>query len=731
VRFREHPAWSLLLLACAYLYSALMVVAHLAVFPGAVLIGRPLIETSQQSPGWIFVMWINGYSALTLLSVSLAARFDRQVARPNVGRAILSALGVVVIAVLGFIFLAMTMVDQLPLLLGGSSWTSLNRSLDFTALAMMGAAIAIILLAVRNPLFLWLSLALTAMACANILSEAGGGRYTIGWSVGRLSWLISACALFLYFMDLFARQRKILRKSEQHFQLLMQGVKDYAIYMLDPGGHITSWNIGAQNIKGYEAEEIVGQHFSRFYTIEDQKNGKPARALHEAERAGKYEEEGWRVRKNGSRFWASVVIELIRDDDTGKLVGFAKITRDITEQRKAQELLEQARDRTFQSQKMEAIGQLTGGVAHDFNNLLTIIMGNLDTAKRHVATLSGGIADQLTRVVGNARTGAERAAVLTQRLLAFSRRQPLNPQALDVNKFIAGAVEFLQRSLGETIQVEAIGGGGLWQVEADRHQLEVSLLNLAVNARDAMPEGGKLTIETSNAFLDEEYRRRNPEITPGQYVLISVSDIGAGMTEEVAARAFEPFFTTKSVGQGTGLGLSQVYGFVKQSGGHVKIYSEPGHGTTIKIYLPRLLREVQISEVEPSRVAHQSLGESILVVEDDADVRAYIVEVLRDLNYQVHEARDATTALDLAERLDGRIDLLLSDVVLPGLNGRELVRQIHRRWPDLKVLYMTGYSRNAIVHQGRLDPGVEVIQKPITQANLADRIRDVLDNRPA
>jgi CheY-like chemotaxis protein len=203
------------------------------------------------------------------------------------------------------------------------------------------------------------------------------------------------------------------------------------------------------------------------------------------------------------------------------------------------------------------------------------------------------------------------------------------------------------------------------------------------------------------------------------------------MTEEVAARAFEPFFTTKSVGQGTGLGLSQVYGFVKQSGGHVKIYSEPGHGTTIKIYLPRLLREVHISEVEPSRVAHKSLGESILVIEDDADVRAYIVEVLRDLSYQVHEARDATTALDLAERLDGRIDLLLSDVVLPGLNGRELVRQMHRRWPELKVLYMTGYSRNAIVHQGRLDPGVEVIQKPITQADLADRIRDVLDNRPA
>jgi nitrogen-specific signal transduction histidine kinase/CheY-like chemotaxis protein len=412
------------------------------------------------------------------------------------------------------------------------------------------------------------------------------------------------------------------------------------------------------------------------------------------------------------------------------LIGFTKVTRDITERRKAQELLEQARDRAFQSQKMEAVGQLTGGVAHDFNNLLTIIIGNLDTAKRHAGSLTGGIADQLTRVIGNARTGAERAAVLTQRLLAFSRRQPLDPKALDVNKFIAGAVDFLQRSLGETIEIEAVGGGGLWQVEADRHQLETSLLNLAVNARDAMPDGGKLTIETSNAFLDEDYCRVNPEIAPGQYVLISVSDTGLGMTQDIANRAFEPFFTTKGVGQGTGLGLSQVYGFVKQSGGHVKIYSEPGHGTTIKVYLPRLSGDAQIGEVESSRAAHKSLGETILVVEDDADVRAYIVEVLRDLNYEVMEAQDSATAIDAVERVDGRIDLLLSDVVLPGLNGRELVRQLHVRWPELKVLYMTGYSRNAIVHHGRLDPGVDVIQKPLTQADLADRIRDVLDNRP-
>jgi PAS domain S-box-containing protein len=731
VRLRETPAWSLLVLGCAYLFSALMVVPHLLTFPGAILAGRPLIDASPQSPGWIFVAWINGYALLTLISVLLEARSgDAHIARTRVDRAIAAAAGAVIAVVVGLGLMATLMADRLPPLMGGSSWTMLNRFLTLSALVMLGSGVAVILSMLRSPLFLWLSLALTAMAAANLLSEAGGARYTIGWSVGRVSWLISACVLFLYLLNQFTRQRELLRQSEQHFQLLVQGVKDHAIYMVDVEGRVSSWNIGARNIKGYQPEEIIGQHFSRFYTAEDQQSGLPARALAQAEHEGKYEAEGWRVRKNGSRFWASVVIDPIRDDG-GRLIGFAKVTRDITERRRAQEMIEQARDRLFQSQKMEAVGQLTGGVAHDFNNLLTIIMGNLDTAKRHIGSLTGGIADQLARVIGNARTGAERAAMLTQRLLAFSRQQPLSPKPIEVNKFIAGAVDFLQRSLGETIHIEAVGGGGLWQVEADRHQLETSLLNLAVNARDAMPEGGKLTIETSNAFLDEEYCRSNPEVAPGQYVLISVSDTGIGMNEAIASRAFEPFFTTKAVGQGTGLGLSQVYGFVKQSGGHVKIYSEPTHGTTVKIYLPRLLGEAQAGEVEPSRTAGKSLGETILVVEDDADVRGYIVEVLRELNYEVLEAPDAATTLHLVERRDGQIDLLLSDVVLPGTNGSELVRRIHVRWPELKVLYMTGYSRNAIVHQGRLDPGVEVIQKPVVQADLADRIRSLLDTRPA
>jgi PAS domain S-box-containing protein len=521
---------------------------------------------------------------------------------------------------------------------------------------------------------------------------------------------------------------KTAAESERQFYLLVDGVKDYAIYMLDPQGRVSSWNRGAERIKGYRADEVLGEHFSRFYTEEDQRDGVPERALLQAENEGRFESEGWRVRKDATRFWATVVIDPIHDD-TGKLIGFAKVTRDITERHQAQQRLEQARERLLQMQKMEAVGQLTGGVAHDFNNLLTIILGNLETARRDLGTLTGGAVSRLQRVVGNAMRGAQRAATLTHRLLAFSRRQPLSPRAVDLNKFVATAVDFLQRSLGETVSVEAVGGAGLWHIEVDANQLEAALLNLALNARDAMPGGGKLTIETSNSFLDQNYCRANPEVTPGQYVLIAVTDSGTGMSKEVADRAFEPFFTTKVVGQGTGLGLSQVYGFVKQSGGHVKIYSELGEGTTVKIYLPRLTAGIPAEQTVPPGVGGEGLGETILVVEDDSDVRAYIVEALRDLHYAVLEAQDANSALAVAR--DARVDLLLTDVVLPGMNGRDLAHRLRASRPDIKVLFMTGYSRNAIIHQGRLDPHIELIQKPITQADLAGRIRDVLDARPA
>ena len=516
-----------------------------------------------------------------------------------------------------------------------------------------------------------------------------------------------------------------LADSERGFRLLVQGVVDYAIYMLDPHGIVTTWNPGAERIKGYRAAEIVGRHFRAFFTPEDAAAGVPDHIIQTAAREGRFESEGWRVRKDGSRFWANAVVDAIRDE-TGELIGFAKITRDMTERQTVQAELIKAREQLFQMQKFEAIGQLTGGIAHDFNNLLTIVIGNVEMAQRNVERNAAVSPQQMSRLLGNALMGAKRAATLTQRLLAFARRQPLDAKPLNVNKFIAGMGEFLQRSLGEHIQIEAVGGGGLWGVEVDAAQLESAILNLALNSRDAMPDGGKLTIEANNIYLDQRYSRFNPEILPGQYVAISVSDTGAGMSPETLARAFEPFFTTKIAGQGTGLGLSQVYGFVKQSGGNVKVYSEPGEGTTVKIYLPRLTGEA-VDETTEAPEADAASGETILVTEDDPAVLDYVAEVLKDLNYQVLRAGDGNAALKYLQKETLSIDLLLTDVVMPGMNGRVLAEKASRLKPGIKVLFMTGYSQNAIVHQGRLDPGVQLIQKPLSQGQLASRIRDLLD----
>jgi len=378
-----------------------------------------------------------------------------------------------------------------------------------------------------------------------------------------------------------------------------------------------------------------------------------------------------------------------------------------------------------QSQKMEAVGQLTGGVAHDFNNLLQVIIGNLDTIDRNLP--EGSV--RLRRAANHALKGARRAASLTQRLLAFSRRQPLDPKPANVNALVTGLSELVHRTLGETVAVETVLAAGLWQVEVDPNELEAAILNLAVNARDAMPEGGRLTIETANTHIDEAYASNYAEVAPGQYVAISVSDTGKGMDEATVARAFEPFFTTKPVGRGTGLGLSQVYGFVKQSGGHVKIYSEVGQGTTVKIYLPRLdAANLTEDDVAIDALAPDAEGEeTILVVEDDDDVRTYSVDILRDLGYRVIEAHDGPSALRLLER-QTRVDLLFTDVVLPsGMTGAQVAEQARTLRPDLKVLFTTGYARNAIIHQGRLDKGVKLITKPFASNDLAAKVRDVLD----
>jgi PAS domain S-box-containing protein len=390
---------------------------------------------------------------------------------------------------------------------------------------------------------------------------------------------------------------------------------------------------------------------------------------------------------------------------------------------KTEELTQNA-EALRQAQKMEAVGQLTGGVAHDFNNLLQIIVGNLDTLTRNLPPEAG----RLRRAASQAMNGARRAAALTQRLLAFARRQPLDPKPIDTNSLIRGMSELLHRTLGEIYHIEVVLAAGLWRAEADPNELESALLNLAINARDAMPEGGKLTIETFNAHLDEAYASAHAEVIPGQYSAISVSDTGTGMDADTLSHVFEPFFTTKDQGKGTGLGLSQVYGFVKQSKGHVKIYSEVGEGTTVKIYLPRLYSDGADEDVvEAPAIPEAAAGEVILVVEDDPDVRAYSVESLRELGYHVLEAKDGPAALQ-ALSSHGKVDLIFSDVVLPGgMSGADVVAKARETDPMLKALFTTGYSRNAIVHHGRLDKGVHLLPKPFSFEDLAVRIRDVLD----
>jgi PAS domain S-box-containing protein len=516
-----------------------------------------------------------------------------------------------------------------------------------------------------------------------------------------------------------------LLESERRYRRLIEAVVDYAIFQLDPAGNVTTWNPGAQRIKGYDPDEIIGRHFSRFYTPEDVQLGVPKLALAEAAEQGRFEAEGWRMRKDGSRFWASVVIDRITDE-AGELVGFAKVTRDVTERKQAQEELQRVQLQLAASQKLEAVGQLSGGIAHDFNNLLMIVLGNLETAERN----SRGLAESmnLQRALANAKRGAQRAAALTSRLLAFSRRQALDPKPINLNIFLNGLQEFLQRTLGEPIEVQTVGSAGLWSIEADTNHLESAIINLGINARDAMPDGGKLTVEAVNVLADEDYCRVNPELSPGQYVIVCVTDSGTGMTADVINHAFEPFFTTKEPGQGTGLGLSQVYGFVKQSGGHVKIYSEVGQGTSIRMYFPRYHGDARPvdSDSDELRPEGEKL-ETILVVEDDADLRAYVSELLRDLNYRVVPASSAQAALTILLQEEPKVDLLLTDVVMPGINGRELGRRAQQIRPGIKILYMTGYSRNAVVHQGRLDEGVELLEKPISQAKLALRLREMLD----
>lgn len=507
------------------------------------------------------------------------------------------------------------------------------------------------------------------------------------------------------------------------FRRLVEAVVDYAIYELDPSGQISTWNRGAERIKGYPPDEIIGKHFSLFYTPEDREKGVPARALQIAAERGRYEAEGWRIRKDGSRFWAMVVIDAIHNA-RGDVVGFAKVTRDITERHNAEVKLRSAQEQLASAQKMEAVGQLSGGIAHDFNNLMMIVMGNLESAQSHLRR--GADVHALTRSINNAMRGAQRAAALTSRLLAFSRRQPLDPKVLDLTRFLDGTAEFLQRTLGEKVKVQINLQHELSPIEVDPNQLESALVNLAINARDAMPDGGTLRIEAKLISAEEASHLRVPS---DDFVCITVADSGSGISPENLNRVFEPFFTTKEPGHGTGLGLSQVYGFVNQSGGRIHIESEVGQGTKVHMCFPKLRKRQRGSEIliEENLADGTLENESILLVEDNHDLREFIVDVLKQLGYRVYEAPDGDAALRFLQNAGSEIDLLITDVVMPGLNGRQLVQEVRRFRPALKVLYMTGYARDVLAQKDLNGSSIDMIHKPVSQNELAKRVRAILD----
>jgi PAS domain S-box-containing protein len=495
--------------------------------------------------------------------------------------------------------------------------------------------------------------------------------------------------------------------SDDPFKLLVQSIVDYAIFMLDSRGHVTSWNPGAERIKGYSASEIIGQHFSGFYTEEDRKSGVPKRALETARNEGKYEAEGWRVRKDGSRFWASVVIDAIRDDG-GKLVGFAKITRDLSEKRETQQRLEESREQLFRSQKMEALGQLTGGLAHDFNNLLTAILGASDLALRSIND-----PEKIRRMLDGIRSSAQRGAGLTKQLLAFARAQPLEIKSIDVKSFLADVTMLLRPSLRSNIEVIIETSDQLWNIDADAGALELALLNFAFNARDAMKEGGRVKLSATNRLLDGI-----PEGLHGEHVALRVSDTGIGMSPDVMERVFEPFFTTKSFGEGTGLGLSQVFGFAKQLGGAVTVESELGKGSAFTLYLPAS-RATQSNAINKANGV-RALGR-ILIVEDDEVVADLASGMLSELGFETmvtHSAKEALDRLAAGERPK----VIFSDIIMPGgINGVELAHKIRKRFPELPILLTTGYSEEAVKTHG-----FPVLQKPYELESLASALGDLL-----
>ncbi len=528
----------------------------------------------------------------------------------------------------------------------------------------------------------------------------------------------------------FDDRRQLLeevRQSEERFRLLVSCVKDYAIFMLLPDGTIASWNEGAERAKGYSAGEAIGKHFSMFYTPEDRASGKPAYLLRQAFEQGRVEDEGWRVRKDGTRFWADVILTAVKDEK-GRLRGFAKVTRDVTERKLAAQTITEKQQQILELQKMEAIGRLAGGIAHDFNNLIAGILGCADTLEPTMIPNS-----EAAEEVRQIQKACERAGNLTRQLLAFSRRQIASPTVIQLNDEIAELQKMLVRLIGSDVRMEMRLAPALPPIKMDPGQLQQIIVNLVLNARDAMPSGGSLTLQTQLVKLDELSATQEFSIPSGEYIMLSITDAGTGMSADVRQHIFEPFYTTKPLGKGTGLGLATVYGIVQQNSGMIMVYSEPNVGTSFKIFMPIHSdgAHPQQGGDDPSVSAAAWQGsETILVAEDDPLVLRNTVRSLQGRGDTVLSAADGQAAMEMLGKVQGKIDLLITDVMMPNMNGKELADAVHQSLPALPVIFMSGFSADLVTERGILKKDVSFMEKPFNGLALAQKVRHVLDTLP-
>ncbi|OCK55244.1 hybrid sensor histidine kinase/response regulator [Bradyrhizobium sp. LMTR 3] len=712
----------LLLLANGYLFTAMAAIVHALTFPGLFAPGG-LLGAGPQTTVWLYMVWHGVFPPL-VLGYALLKATDNDKMHGSAVAAVVTSIVAVSIAMTAFTWLVTAQHDRLPILLSGGHYTPVMLAVVSTVWCMSFAALIVLWL--RRPHFVldvWLMVVMSAwlfdIALSAILNVA---RFDVGFYLGRIYGLCAASfVLAVLLVDNVGLQAKLARllgtsrtESKRTEQALSQEMEERRrifessndlILVSDSVGNLIQVSPSVTDILGYQPSEMVGHNAIGFIHPDDlEHTRREMRAARRGQSKRNFEtryvsKEGKTVALNWTGTWSEPVRRHFF------------IGRDLTEKQAAEAQLRHA-------QKMDAVGQLTGGVAHDFNNILTVITGTIGILEEAVADQP-----QLAAVTKLIDEAAERGANLTKHLLAFARKQPLQPVEVDVNALVLEAAKLLHPTLGEHIEITPLLAEDAWTALADPNQLSTAVLNLAINARDAMPNGGKLALETSNVFLDENYASMQSEVTSGNYVMIAVSDTGSGIPPALLERVFEPFFTTKEVGRGTGLGLSMVFGFVKQSGGHVKIYSEEGHGTSVKIYLPRATGLQQTAAEALIAGNIEGGNETVLVVEDDALVRRYVITQIESLGYTTLEAANASDALRIIDNVPN-VDLLFTDVIMPGvMNGRQLVDEALKRRPDLKTLYTSGYTENAIVHHGRLDSGVLLLAKPYRKSELARMIR--------